>query len=95
LVFEDNAYWLAGISTFLEGYGGRFGDVGGGIVLDPYYGWIFATIPEPRSPTLFAIVCVLVFLLSKDGGHAVFPRASPTAVALTRCGAPGKQCRGG
>lgn len=45
-------YALAGVSTFTEGYGGRFGDTGGGIVLNPCLDWIGQTtgmiVPEPE-----------------------------------------------
>ncbi len=42
---------IVGISTFTEGYGGRFGDTGGGVLIEPYLGWIHETtgIPEPGS----------------------------------------------
>ena len=45
---------LVGISTFTEGYGGRFGDIGGGVALDPYWDWIgeetgLTIIPEPGT----------------------------------------------
>ena len=41
---------LVGINTFTEGYGGRFGDTGGGVLVDPYADWIYQTmgIPEPK-----------------------------------------------
>ena len=40
---------LVGINTFTEGYGGRFGDTGGGVLVAPYMDWISQTtgIPEP------------------------------------------------
>jgi len=42
---------LVGINTFTEGYGGRFGDIGGGVIVAPYINWIESTtqIPEPSS----------------------------------------------
>lgn len=48
---------LVGINTFTEGFGGRFGDVGGGVALDPYWDWINTTtgIPEPRTTTILAL----------------------------------------
>lgn len=53
LVEINGTYALAGVSTFFEGYGGRFGDIGGGIVLNPYLGWITETtglaVPEPGT----------------------------------------------
>ena len=53
-------YALVGVNTFTEGYGGRFGDIGGGVALDPYWDWISAAtglplIPEPA--TVLLIVC--------------------------------------
>ena len=32
-----------------KGYGGRFGDTGGGVLVNPYTDWIYQTtgIPEP------------------------------------------------
>lgn len=49
---------LVGINTFTEGLGGRFGDTGGGILVEPYLPWIRETtglfaIPEPSIPLLF------------------------------------------
>lgn len=48
----DGSFALIGISTFAEGFGERFGDLGGGIVLEPHWNWIFdasaiTIIPEP------------------------------------------------
>lgn len=52
-----DGYALVGINTFTEGYGGRFGDIGGGVALDPYWDWIGETtgltiIPEPGTIAL-------------------------------------------
>lgn len=46
---EDGSWELVGINTFTEGYGGRFGDTGGGVLVDPYQDWIYQVtgIPEP------------------------------------------------
>jgi len=50
---------LVGVNTFTEGYGGLFGDMGGGIALNNEWGWIHETtglaIPEPSSILLLAI----------------------------------------
>lgn len=45
---------VAGISTFTDGYGGRFGDTGGGVLVAPYRDWIALTtgIPEPSTAML-------------------------------------------
>lgn len=54
---------LVGINTFTEGYGGLFGDIGGGIDLTNEWDWIASTtglaVPEPSS--------VLLFLLGASG----------------------------
>ncbi len=48
---------LVGVNTFTEGYGGLFGDTGGGIALNNEWDWIAETtglaIPEPSSVLLF------------------------------------------
>jgi hypothetical protein len=46
---------LEGINTFTEGYGGFFGDTGGGILMEPYLDWIYGTtgIPEPGCMALW------------------------------------------
>lgn len=46
-----NGWELVGINTFTEEYGSRFGDFGGGVLIEPYLDWIYQTsgIPEPRS----------------------------------------------
>jgi hypothetical protein len=38
---------LVGINTFTEGYGGRFGDIGGGVLVDPYSR---LDLPDDRHP---------------------------------------------
>lgn len=63
---------LIGINTFTEGYGGRFGDIGGGIVLEPYWDWIadttgLALVPEPATWALW--LGMLVALLSLTQRH--------------------------
>ena len=40
LKYGGGEYYLAGVNTFTEGSGGRFGDTGGGIVIEPYLDWI-------------------------------------------------------
>jgi hypothetical protein len=54
LALWNDHHALLGISTFTEGYGGRFGDIGGGIALNDYWGWISGTtglalVPEPTA----------------------------------------------
>jgi hypothetical protein len=48
---------LVGINTFTEGYGGRFGDTGGGVLVEPYADWIVQTtgIPEPGTAALMML----------------------------------------
>lgn len=56
-------HWeLVGINTFVEGSGGRFGDIGGGVALDPYWDWVFTTtgIPEPQTLTLLMLASGLL-----------------------------------
>ncbi len=47
---------LVGVNTFTEGYGGLFGDIGGGISLNNEWDWIHETtglaIPEPSTVLL-------------------------------------------
>jgi hypothetical protein len=62
-----NAWELVGINTFTEGYGGRFGDTGGGVAIGAYQGWILNTtgIPEPGVGLLLMLGFCLRFLLRK------------------------------
>jgi hypothetical protein len=50
---------LVGVNTFTEGYGGLFGDIGGGIALNNEWDWIHETtglaIPEPSSALLLML----------------------------------------
>ena len=57
---------LVGINTFTEGYGGRFGDAGGGVLVDPYTDWILQTtgIPEPGCAGML-MLALLVFMLRR------------------------------
>jgi hypothetical protein len=59
----DGEQWvLVGVNTFTEGFGGRFGDTGGGVLIDPYSDWISETtgIPEPQGMAL--VIAGLVIL---------------------------------
>jgi len=60
---------LVGINTFTEGYGGRFGDTGGGVLVVPYEAWIVETtgIPEPSTGVL-AVLGGLVKACKRGGG---------------------------
>jgi secreted trypsin-like serine protease len=57
-----NGWELVGINTFTEGYGGRFGDTGGGVLVAPYMDWIAQTtgIPEPSSSVLSGLFAFLI-----------------------------------
>ncbi len=57
LVWMEDGWVVVGINTFTEGYGGRFGDTGGGVLVEPYREWIRETmaIPEPAIPVLLAL----------------------------------------
>lgn len=65
LLFDGSGYSIAGVNTFVEGYGGRFGDMGGGVVLASYLDWIGGTtglaVPEPSAVWLLLLgLAVLV-----------------------------------
>lgn len=63
----DGEEWvLVGINTFTEGFGGRFGDVGGGVLLEPYEDWIFQTTQVPEvSGILLAFMALPILLWSR------------------------------
>jgi hypothetical protein len=67
LLDNGNGYSLVGVNTFIQGYGGRFGDIGGGIVLSPYLDWITQTtglaVPEPA--TLVLVWWGAVYLIAR------------------------------
>jgi hypothetical protein len=80
---------LVGINTFTEGFGGRFGDIGGGIALTANdLEWIQAiiAIPEP-SMAGFIAVAVLVASLRRSRGRPGNPRSSTHSA----CGQPGRR----
>jgi hypothetical protein len=56
---------LVGVNTFTEGYGGLFGDIGGGIALNNEWDWIASTtglvVPEPSSVLLLLIGSITIF----------------------------------
>jgi len=56
---------LVGVNTFTEGYGGLFGDIGGGIALNNEWDWIGQTtglaVPEPSSVLLILIGSATIF----------------------------------
>jgi len=66
LVGYGDEYALVGINTFTEGFGGLFGDIGGGVALNDQWEWIFETTgltpaPEPsHSAMVIAAVAAIV-----------------------------------
>jgi len=70
LVDWGAGYAVAGVNTFVEGYGGHFGDLGGGVVLEPYLNWISEitglVVPEPSASCLLLVGLVLA-LTSRSG----------------------------
>lgn len=77
LLANGQGYALVGVNTFVEGYGGHFGEVGGGVVLEPYLDWIGQTtglpVPEPTalSVTLLGFACLLLTARLKTRGHGI------------------------
>ena len=66
LIPRGDGHALVGINTFVEGTGGRFGDVGGGVVLEPAWAWIaettgLALIPEPNTLYFLLVGGLLLF----------------------------------
>lgn len=55
---QDGEQWVfVGINTFTEGFGGRFGDIGGEVLVEPYEDWLLETtgIPEPATAILMLV----------------------------------------
>jgi len=64
LVADGSGYDIAGVNTFVEGYGGHFGDIGGGIVLAPYLDWISSVTAMPvPEPSVFSLVILGMAIL--------------------------------
>ena len=55
-----NGWELVGINTFTEGYGGRFGDTGGGILVSPYTDWIYLTTGIPEGSTMGMLMLSMI-----------------------------------
>ncbi|NQX00298.1 PEP-CTERM sorting domain-containing protein [bacterium] len=57
-----DGWQIVGINTYTEGYGGRFGDTGGGVLVEPYSDWIFQItgIPEPSCPLMLMLATLLI-----------------------------------
>lgn len=72
LVTNGSGYAIAGVNTYVDGYGGRFGDIGGGIVLAPYVDWINSTmaVPEPSATALIVLsLAIIIFLNIRRAGR--------------------------
>ena len=67
LLADGSGYSLVGVNTFVEGYGGHFGDIGGGVVLAPYLNWIgqITGISVPEPPAMALIFLGLTYVLLK------------------------------
>jgi len=62
LKLTPHGWELVGINTFTEGYGGRFGDTGGGVLVDPYTDWILQTTGIPEPGTVSLVLVATLFL---------------------------------
>lgn len=69
LKWTVNGWQLVGINTYTEGYGGRFGDTGGGVLVAPYQDWINQTtgIPEARVGEMLMLTIALGMLMRHRG----------------------------
>lgn len=56
---------LVGINTFTEGYGGRFGDTGGGVLVAPRAAWILEVTGVPETGSGGLVMLTLLILLSR------------------------------
>ena len=67
-----NGWELVGINTFTEGYGGRCGDTGGGVLVGPYFDWIsqMTAVPEPSGFLMVSFSALL--LMRRRRGESVF-----------------------
>jgi hypothetical protein len=65
-----DSHALIGVNTFTEGYGGRFGDIGGGVGLNHEWAWVASVsglemIPEPMTGLLMAAALFFVIPLRR------------------------------
>ena len=93
---------LVGINTFTEGYGGSFGDTGGGVLVAPYADWIAQTtrVPEPGTVGLVMLGVVAaawrrvrVAISTPGPGLAKAPTPGILAVASWRLRFPERGLR--
>lgn len=77
LIDFGSGYAIAGVNTFTQGYGGRFGEIGGGVVLAPYWDWICEktgiAIPEPCAGGLLLFWLAILVLRLR------FPNPRPSS----------------
>ena len=103
LVPDGTGYAIAGVNTFVEGYGGQFGDIGGGIVLAPYVSWIDSitgidSVPEPSVFALAALGLIILLILRRILKLPINPELwycrTPVAPRVFSLSAIGKWGRG-
>lgn len=70
LIRTADGWAVAGINTFTDGFGGQFGDHGGGIVLQPYLPWIHDVtgLPVPEPGPAMLLLAAMVLLASRQRG---------------------------
>ena len=80
LIRTADGWALVGINTFTDGFGGQFGDYGGGIVLQPYLPWIHDVtgLPVPEPGTGVFLCATLAILLSRRRFGSRCPRRRAT-----------------
>ena len=91
-----NGWALVGINTFTEGYGGYFGDTGGGVLVDPYLDWIYQTsgIPEPGGAAMLLVsMAVLMRRRARRAGAMCLARKAHRSAGA--CGTRNRACRCG
>lgn len=62
LVQTASGWDVVGINTFTEGYGGLFGDIGGGVLIAPYRNWISEVTGIPEPGTASSLIAGLILL---------------------------------
>ena len=81
LIDNGTGYSIAGVNTFVEGYGGHFGDIGGGIVLAPYLEWINSTTMAVPEPSVFALTMLGLIVIVFRYKHSSSLRPTSRAAA--------------
>ncbi|MEI6278170.1 MAG: PEP-CTERM sorting domain-containing protein [Verrucomicrobiae bacterium] len=62
---------LSEINTFPEGYGGRLGDTGGGVLVAPYRDWIVQTTGIPEPVTWLLVLAGMAFIIAVRRGRCL------------------------